>query len=122
MRYAAPDVDLAQLLKALGHPARLAMVEALAADGGCCCADIVRRLPLAQSTVSEHLKILRDAGLIEGTVEGPRAAYALAPARLADAVERLAAVARRAAAGRPCCGGAADADGIARLEEQRDGA
>ena len=88
MNYPDGDVDTARLLKALAHPARLAMVRALAA-GGCGCGDIVRNLPLAQSTVSQHLKILKEAGLVEGVVEGPRAAYCLAPGRLGEAVAAL---------------------------------
>lgn len=100
MVYPDADADLAGLLKALAHPARLAMVKALAA-GGCGCGDIVRRLPLAQSTVSQHLKILKQAGLVEGVVEGPRAAYCLAPGRLAEAeaaLGMLSALAARAGA------------------------
>ncbi|KAB2860757.1 MAG: winged helix-turn-helix transcriptional regulator [Bauldia sp.] len=71
------DILLAARIKALAHPARLAIVRALLRPdaGRCCCGDIVRDLPLAQSTVSQHLKVLREAGLIRGEIEGPRSCY-----------------------------------------------
>lgn len=77
MPFESGDVLLAARIKALAHPARLAIVRALlgAGAGRCCCGDIVRNLPLAQSTVSQHLKILREAGLIRGEIEGPRSCY-----------------------------------------------
>lgn len=77
MTYPASDQSLARVLKALGHPARLAIVRALLDREHCCCGDIVRRLPLAQSTVSEHLRVLKEAGLVTGNIDGPRACYAL---------------------------------------------
>ena len=110
MRYPATDLDSAGLLKALAHPARLAIVEAIGAAGGCCCCgDIVRRLPLAQSTVSQHLKILREAGLIEGAIEGPRANYSIDGARARAAAATLRAIAGQIEAGAAgCCDGRAD--------------
>ena len=74
-----PDTDerLSLQLRALGHPARLAIVRALAEREKCVCGEIVKHLPLAQSTVSQHLKVLKDAGLITGTIEGPRSCYCL---------------------------------------------
>lgn len=77
MRYTETDMVLARAFKALAHPARLAIVRALLEEEGCCCGEIVRRLPLAQSTVSEHLKVLKDAGIVTGVIEGPRACYAI---------------------------------------------
>ncbi|WP_246252115.1 ArsR/SmtB family transcription factor [Ancylobacter pratisalsi] len=72
------DDDLLALrLRALAHPARLAIVRALARDERCRCGQIVRGLTLAQSTVSQHLKVLKEAGLIAGTIEGPRSCYCL---------------------------------------------
>jgi len=59
----------ATMLKALGHPARVAIVEFLIMRDSCVCGDIVDRLPLAQATVSQHLKALKEAGIIQGTVE-----------------------------------------------------
>lgn len=103
MRYPAPDIDAAGLLKALAHPARLAIVEAIAAAGGCCCGDIVRRLPLAQSTVSQHLKILKASGLIQGVIEGPRANYAIDRARAMAAAAMLRDLAGQIEAGAAGC-------------------
>jgi ArsR family transcriptional regulator len=71
-------VRLAKLCKALGHPARLAILRQLAARRGTCtCGEIVSQLPLAQSTVSQHLKVLKSAGLIVGEVDPPRVCYCL---------------------------------------------
>lgn len=66
---------LAQYAKALSHPARLRILQFLTDTNACMCGDIVEVLPLSQSTVSQHLKTLRKAGLIQGTLEGPRTCY-----------------------------------------------
>jgi DNA-binding transcriptional ArsR family regulator len=68
---------LAAFAKALSHPARIAILKVLAEKNACICGEIVEVLPLAQSTVSQHLKELKDAGLINGTVEGPRSCYCI---------------------------------------------
>jgi ArsR family transcriptional regulator len=68
---------LAGALKALAHPARLALLSVLAERGTCVCGALVDELPLAQSTVSQHLKVLKEAGLITGEVDGPRSCYCL---------------------------------------------
>lgn len=70
---------LARMLKALGNPVRFQIVEFLAAKQVCITNDIVRTLPLAQSTVSQHLKVLRQAGLIHGDIDGPATCYCLDP-------------------------------------------
>jgi ArsR family transcriptional regulator, arsenate/arsenite/antimonite-responsive transcriptional repressor len=70
---------LAKMLKALGNPQRFQIVEFLAANQMCITNDIVRNTPLAQSTVSQHLKVLREAGLIRGEIEGPATCYCLDP-------------------------------------------
>ena len=70
---------LARMLKALGNPLRFQIVEYLASTQTCITNDIVRLLPLAQSTVSQHLKVLREAGLIHGEIEGPATCYCLNP-------------------------------------------
>src|SRR5699024_970563 len=67
----------ARLMKALGHPARIPIIELLADRDTCICGDITDELPLAQSTVSQHLKALKDAGLIKGEVDGVRTCYCL---------------------------------------------
>jgi DNA-binding transcriptional ArsR family regulator len=68
---------LALLCKALGHPARLKIIQYLGQIDQCICGTIVGTLPLSQSTVSQHLKVLKDAGLIRGEVDGPRTCYCL---------------------------------------------
>jgi len=67
----------AELMKALGHPARIAIIELLAQRETCICGDITEELPLAQSTVSQHLKALKTAGIIKGEVDGVRVCYCL---------------------------------------------
>jgi DNA-binding transcriptional ArsR family regulator len=69
--------DLALLMKALGHPARIAIIEILLKSDNCICGDIVDELPLAQPTVSQHLKELKNAGLIKGNVDGTSICYCL---------------------------------------------
>jgi len=79
------DAELAQMAKALGHPARVAIVRLLIEQGNCICGDIVDRLPLAQATVSQHLKVLKEAGLIRGEIDPPRVCYCINP----ETVKRL---------------------------------
>ena len=76
-RFRPEDERLAEQLKALAHPARLAILEVLAARGTCICGEIVEVLPLAQATVSQHLKVLKEAGLLRGRIDGPRSCYCL---------------------------------------------
>jgi len=76
------DEELATLAKALGHPARVRILRILLRRDSCVCGDIVDELPLAQSTVSQHLKVLKDTGLIRGEVDGPRVCYCVEPAAL----------------------------------------
>lgn len=68
---------LADLAKALAHPARIAILEFLAKKNTCICGDIVDELPLSQATVSQHLAELKRAGLITGEIEGPRVCYCI---------------------------------------------
>ena len=76
--------QLALLCKALAHPARVQIVQFLAGVETCFCGDIVKQLPLAQSTVSQHLKILKEAGIVQGEIDGPRTCYWLSRDRLAQ--------------------------------------
>lgn len=69
--------ELAILAKALGHPARVAIIEYLLKVESCICGDIVNELPLAQPTVSQHLKELKNAGFIKGTIEGNSICYCI---------------------------------------------
>ena len=73
----ADEQRLTSMMKALGHPARMQIVRYLADNPMCFTGDIVQVLPLAQATVSQHLKVLRDAGIICGTIEGPATSYCL---------------------------------------------
>jgi ArsR family transcriptional regulator len=73
------DQDLAALAKALGHPARVQIMRLLVRREACICGDIVDELPLAQSTVSQHLKVLKEVGLIRGDIDGPRVCYCVEP-------------------------------------------
>jgi len=69
--------QLARIAKALGHPARIAIIEHLLKVNACICSDIVNELPLAQPTISQHLKELKNAGLIKGNVEGNSICYCI---------------------------------------------
>ena len=75
--------QFAAYAKALGHPARVAIMQLLMQKDACICGEIVDELPLAQSTVSQHLKKLKAAGLIRGEVDGPRVCYCVEPAAIA---------------------------------------
>jgi ArsR family transcriptional regulator len=78
----AADDELAAFAKALGHPVRVRILRMLAAKDARMCSHIVDELPLAQSTVSEHLRILRSAGLVQVNESGPRAGYCIVPSAL----------------------------------------
>lgn len=76
------DEELARLSKALGHKARVKIIRILLRKSACICGDIVDELPLAQSTVSQHLKVLKEAGLVRGDIDGPRVYYCIEPRAL----------------------------------------
>ena len=76
------DAELAVLCKALAHPARVRILRLLTRRSTCICGEIVDELDLAQSTVSQHLKVMKEAGLIQGEVDGPRVCYCLSPRTL----------------------------------------
>ncbi len=69
--------QIANIAKALGHPARIAIVEYLLGVNDCICGDIVKEIPLAQPTVSQHLKELKNAGIIKGSIEGNSICYCI---------------------------------------------
>ncbi len=79
--FALPDVawaeELAKLSWALAHPARVRIVRLLLNRTSCMCGEIVEEMPLAQSTVSQHLKILKETGLVQGEIDGPRVCYCI---------------------------------------------
>jgi ArsR family transcriptional regulator len=80
-KLALPDVawaeDMAKLTWALAHPARVRIVRLLLNRTSCMCGEIVEEMPLAQSTVSQHLKILKETGLVQGEIDGPRVCYCI---------------------------------------------
>ncbi|HKJ46509.1 MAG TPA: metalloregulator ArsR/SmtB family transcription factor [Balneolales bacterium] len=80
------DIKLAERMKALGHPARVAIIKLLAQQKACICGDITNALPLAQATVSQHLKALKNAGLIKGEIEGVRTCYCLNEAAVGELI------------------------------------
>ena len=83
---AMQDDDIAAVMRALGHPVRLSILRLLASqrESDCCCTDVTQSLPLAQSTVSQHIKVLLDAGLVERHAKGTRNCYKLRADRLAE--------------------------------------
>jgi ArsR family transcriptional regulator len=77
------DEALASLAWAVAHPIRVRIVRLLIEKDACVCGELVELLPVAQSTVSQHLKILKEAGLVQGEVDGPKVCYCIDPAGLA---------------------------------------
>ncbi len=75
--YTNKEAQLAQFAKALGHPARVAIISLLLKKQICICGDIVDELPLSQSTVSQHLKELKEAGIIKGEIDGVKTCYCI---------------------------------------------
>lgn len=83
------EINLADIAKALSHPARIKILKILAAKNVCVCGDIVELLPLAQATVSQHLKELKRVGLIQGEIDGPKVCYCLNTQKMEKAKEEL---------------------------------
>ena len=79
IQYTAEQIKLARFAKALGHPVRIQILERLAAATCCYSGDMVDELPIARSTLSQHLKELKTAGLIQGEIEPPRIKYCINP-------------------------------------------
>ncbi len=75
--------QMAALAWAIAHPARVRIVRLLISRNTCVCGEIVDEMPLAQSTVSQHLKILKESGLVQGEVDGPKVCYCINPEKLA---------------------------------------
>jgi len=95
---AREETELATLAKALGHPARVQIVRLLLSRDTCYCGEIVEELLLAQATVSQHLKVLSQAGLIRGEIEGPRTCYCADHERLVSLHGLVGALLRDAVA------------------------
>lgn len=92
IEFSRDEQQIAAMAKALSHPARIAILKLLAEKQDCMCGDIVEELPLAQSTVSQHLKQLKDAGLIKGEIDGPKVCYCIDYASLTAFKEDLDAM------------------------------
>ncbi len=86
---AAADRELALLAKAVGHPARVGILRLLLAHDACYYGELTERLPLAQATVSQHVKVLREAGLVGGEIDPPRTCYHANHGRLAELYELI---------------------------------
>lgn len=80
---------LAALAWGLAHPLRVRILQMLANRESCVCGEIVDKMPVAQSTVSQHLKILKEAGLVQGEIDGPRVCYCINPKSVAELKELL---------------------------------
>ena len=87
--------EMATLFKALSHPARIAIVAYLLAVDSCICGDIVNELPLAQPTISQHLKELKNANIIKGSIEGTAICYCLNPAIIQKIESYFGAIAHK---------------------------
>jgi predicted transcriptional regulator len=76
-KYTQEDVNIARLARAMGHPARIAILKQLSSSGSCCFNEIAKELPLAESTVSQHLSELKRVGLIKGSSFHPKTNYSI---------------------------------------------
>lgn len=95
--------NLAAITKALGHPARIAIVQYLIQQKACVCGELVDELPLSQSTVSQHLKELKNTGLIKGTIEGPSVCYCINDEVWDNAKKSLASLFESFSPSNNCC-------------------
>lgn len=81
--------QMAAMAKALGHPARIAILEYLIKKGTCVCGDIVDELPLSQSTISQHLKAMKEAGIIQGEIDGTFRCYCIDSSKCAQFINQI---------------------------------
>lgn len=81
--------ELAEMAKAIAHPARIAILEYLLKKGSCVCGDIVDELPLSQSTISQHLKAMKAAGIIQGNIEGTYRCYCVDMAKCGELMQSI---------------------------------
>lgn len=95
--------QLSQLLKAMAHPARIAILQRILASNTCICGDLVEELGLAQATISQHLKELKNAGLIQGTIEGVSVCYCIDPKTWKMMESKLGAFLGSYKGEIPCC-------------------
>ena len=97
------QVRVAALFKALGHPARIAILEFLLEKQSCHCGGLVEELPLAQATISQHLKELKKVGLVKGVLEGPKTCYCINTDVWNEAKGLLASLFSPPVADNECC-------------------
>ncbi len=101
--YDFEKIELARLIKAIAHPARIAILEHLLAIDQCVCGDIVDELNLAQATVSQHLKEMKEAGIIQGAIEGRNVCYCINTKKYNELREKLALLLKPYERGPACC-------------------
>jgi DNA-binding transcriptional ArsR family regulator len=101
--FSLKDNKIAKYAKALAHPARIAIIRLLIKKNACVCGDIVGELPLSQSTVSQHLKELKDVGLIKGDIEGKSVCYCIDEKAWAEAQNYLSVLFQSYTIKKNCC-------------------
>lgn len=90
--FSAHHNELAAMAKAIAHPARIAILEHLVKKGSCVCGDIVEELPLSQATVSQHLKAMKEAGILKGEVDGTYRCYCVDAKRCAELMQSISRI------------------------------
>jgi DNA-binding transcriptional ArsR family regulator len=95
--------EIAKIAKALGHPARVAIIGYLVQKNACICGDIVNELPLSQPTVSQHLKELKNAGIIKGNIKGNSICYCIDEQVIANMIENLSVILENLKNKTSCC-------------------
>lgn len=95
--------QIANIAKALGHPARVAIIDYLTSVDSCICGDIVNELPLAQATVSQHLKELKNAGIIKGSIEGNSICYCVDESTIEVLQKYIDQIAEKTSKRNSCC-------------------
>ncbi len=95
--------ELAVLLKAIAHPARIAILQQIIKANACICGDLVEELGLAQATISQHLKELKNAGLIQGTIDGVSVCYCIEPKAWAKFQDELNVLFKSYKNPKSCC-------------------
>ena len=100
--FSEETIEMSEILKAFGHPARLEIVKFLIDSPTCICGDIVEFLPLSQSTVSKHLSELKKAGIIKGTISGNSICYCLNESKL-NKLQRFITILQTNSSSKECC-------------------
>lgn len=101
--FEAEVLETAKYLKALGHPARVAIVQLLLKRNACVCGSIVDEIPLSQSTVSQHLAALKESGLIQGNISGPTTCYCIDPKTFQRALDLIKGLEMLFVKSKSCC-------------------